>query len=357
VAPPSAKEFIPDFLPPDFWLSSFRFGNEVEIGEQMTESGLVYAHAIGSSESDISPTWDAIHARQPDQGALWIHLDAANETALSWLKRKSGLSLLIQEALLELGTRPRSMVTESGVLAIFRGVNCNPGADPEDMVAIRMFLTDRRIITMRRSRVKALQDVHEAVVAGNGPTTVGEFFATVVDRITERVGEVVVDIEDRVAELEDTMVSAETADLRPRLAELRRESISLRRYIAPQRDILARLTHERIAWLSDADRTLLRENAERTARYVEDIDAARERALIAQEELNSRLSEQMNRAMYTLSIVAAIFLPLGLLTGLLGINVGGIPGTENPKAFLFVSLFLAALAIGLIIWFKKIKWL
>jgi zinc transporter len=152
-------------------------------------------------------------------------------------------------------------------------------------------------------------------------------------------------------------VSAETAELRPRLAELRRESISLRRYIAPQRDMLARLAHERIAWLTESDKMLLRETAERTARYVEDIDAARERALISQEELNNRLAERMNRAMYTLSIVAAIFLPLGLLTGLLGINVGGIPGTESPWAFMIVTVFLVVLAIVLIAWFKKLKWL
>jgi zinc transporter len=319
--------------------------------------GLVYAHIIDTNAGREVHTWDEVAAWRPEQGVLWIHLDADNDNALAWLSRQSGLSPMIQEALLELGTRPRSMATESGLLAIFRGVNCNPGADPEDMVAIRMFLTDRRIITMRRNRVKAVQDVHETLTAGNGPNTVGEFFVAVVDRITERIGEVVVDIEDRVAELEDTIVSAETAELRPRLAELRRESISLRRYIAPQRDMLARLTHERTAWLTDVDRTLLREAAERTARYVEDIDAARERALIAQEELNSRLSEQMNRAMYTLSIVAAIFLPLGLLTGLLGINVGGIPGTENPWAFLIVTLFLVVLAIFLIAWFKKLKWL
>ena len=249
------------------------------------------------------------------------------------------------------------MAAESGLLTIFRGVNCNPGADPEDMVAIRMFITEQRIITMRRHRVKAVQDVHETLLAGNGPTTVGEFFVAVVDRITDRIGDVVADIEDRVAELEDTIVSAETAALRPRLTELRRESISLRRYIAPQRDMLARLTHDRIAWLEENDRTLLRESAERTARYVEDIDAVRERALIAQEELNSRLSEQMNRAMYTLSIVAAIFLPLGLLTGLLGINVGGIPGSENPWAFLIVTFFMLGLALFLIVWFRKIKWL
>lgn len=319
--------------------------------------GLVYAHRIGGEALSHELTWADVAAWQPGQGLLWIHLDAVNETALAWLTEKSGLSSTVRDALLELGTRPRSVISDTGVLAIFRGVNCNPGADPEDMVAIRMFISEQRVITMRRSRVMAVQDVHDELLTGNGPRTSGEFFVAVVDRITDRIGEIVVDIEDRVAEVEDTIVSAETASLRPRLTELRRESISLRRYIAPQRDMLARLTHERIGWLSEADRTLLREIAERTARYVEDIDAARERALISQEELNNRLSEQMNRAMYTLSIVAAIFMPLGLLTGLLGINVGGIPGTENPWAFFTVTVFLVFLAVLLVVWFKRIKWL
>ena len=325
----------------------------------MTElsDGLVHGYRLGSGKLEDALSWGDVEAWRPDQGLLWIHLDADHGSVLKWLTEKSGLSPLVTEALLEVGTRPRSMVSDAGVLAILRGVNCNPGADPEDMVAMRMFVSEQRVITMRRSRLMAVQDIHELLCSGNGPTTAGEFFVAVVDRITERIGEIVVDIEDRVAEVEDTIVSAETAELRPRLADLRRESISLRRYIAPQRDMLARLTHERIDWLTEADKMLLRETAERTARYVEDIDAARERALVSQEELNNRLAERMNRAMYTLSIVAAIFLPLGLLTGLLGINVGGIPGTESPWAFMIVTVFLVALAIVLIAWFKKLKWL
>ena len=319
--------------------------------------GLVYAHRISRDNHRTLASWADVDAWHSKQGVLWVHLDAENDTALSWLNQHSGLNPLIREALLEQGTRPRSVVYESGVLVILRGVNYSPDADPEDMAAIRMFFSDQRIITLRRSRVMAIQDLHDKLVSGGGPTTVGEFFVAVVDRITDRIGEVVADIEERVDDLEDTIVSAQTAELRPRLAELRRESIHLRRYIAPQRDMLARLTHERIAWLTEPDRILLRESAERTARYVEDIDTARERALIAQEELNSRLAERMNRAMYTLSIVAAIFLPLGLLTGLLGINVGGMPGTENPWAFLIVTVCLVLLAVVLIAWFKRIKWL
>ncbi len=171
------------------------------------------------------------------------------------------------------------------------------------------------------------------------------------------MGDVVAEMDDAVDELEDEVLHAESSELRPKLAGLRRQTISLRRYIAPQRDVLARLQHERIPWLKDIDRVHIREIAERTARFVEDIDSARDRAAITQEELNNRLSEQMNKAMYVLSIIAAIFLPLGFLTGLLGINVGGIPGGENQWAFALVSLFLFVIALVLIWNFKRIKWL
>ena len=129
-------------------------------------------------------TWADVDVWRPEQGLLWIHLDADHESVLKWLTEKSGLSPLVTEALLEVGTRPRSVVNESGVLAIFRGVNCNPGADPEDMVAMRMFVTEKRIITMRRHRLMAVQDIHESLRSGSGPTTTGEFFVSVVDRLT-----------------------------------------------------------------------------------------------------------------------------------------------------------------------------
>lgn len=89
-------------------------------------------------------------------------------------------------------------------------------------------------------------------------------------------------------------------------------------------------------------------------RYIEDLDSSRERASVAQEELMSRLSENMEKRMYVLSIVSTVFLPLSFLTGLLGINVGGIPGAENKSAFLIFCLILSG--IGAIqFWIFKIK--
>ena len=181
----------------------------------------------------------------------------------------------------------------------------------------------------------AIQDVCKAINDGTGPCSAGDFLVMFAELIADHMGAIIADLDDSVDEKEDTVLTAESHELRSKLADLGRKAISLRRYIAPQRDVLFRLVQERISSLNDVDRAHLRDVAKRTTRFVEDVGSASDRASITQEELNNKLSEQMNRAIYTLSIVAAIFLPLGLLAGLLGINVGGIPGTENKWAFTF----------------------
>lgn len=318
---------------------------------------LAYAFLLDGEGGGKALDWPAIDNWDPAQGLLWIHLDSKNSETQSWLSNKSGLNPLTCESLLEQETRPRNIVTDDGLLLILRGVNCNPGADPEDMVAIRMLVTEKRIITIRYRRIMAVQDIQESVATGKGPRSAGEFVVMVTERIADRMGDVISELDDNVDALEDAVLTGESHELRTQIADLRRMTISLRRYIAPQRDVLARLLHDRIPWIGEIDHAHLREVAERTARFVEDIDSARDRASITHEELNNKLSEQMNKAMYTLSIVAAIFLPLGLLTGLLGINVGGIPGTENMWAFTIVTAVLVVLGIGLVLLFKKIKWL
>jgi zinc transporter len=319
--------------------------------------GLIFAYVLDGNGGGRIIDWDQLKQWSPEQGALWLHLDYESEKVQKWLNEESGLNSISCEALLADETRPRILSSSDGLLLILRGVNCNPGADPEDMVSLRMWFDENRILSMRHRRVMAIEDIHRAIESGKGPSDSADFLITVAKRIADRMGDVIADIDDSVDELEDTVLTAESYELRPKLANLRRQTISLRRYIAPQRDVLARLYSERIPWLKDTDKGHIREIAERTTRFVEDIESARDRAAITQEELNNRLSEQMNKAMYILSIVAAIFLPLGLITGLLGINVGGIPGTESHLAFGIVSAVLVAIAVALIWVFRRARWL
>ena len=129
----------------------------------------------------------------------------------------------------------------------------------------------------------------------------------------------------------------------------------LRRFMFPQRDALSTLEIEEVVWLTQRDRSRLREATERVTRLGEDLDAIRDRAQVVRDQVVDIRAEAMNRQMLVLSVVAAIFLPLGLLTGLLGINVGGVPGEGVPWAFWAVCALLVAICGGQIWLFRKLK--
>ena len=300
--------------------------------------------------------WKEIDAWKPTGTLLWIHLDREGGDAQQWVREKSGLDSIVAEALLAEESRPRYFTTGEGLLVNLRGVNLNPGADPEDMVSIRIWIEPTRIITVRHRPLMAVRDMVDKLGQRIGPKNSGEFLAMAADHLIARMGPVIHALDDTADALEDQMIEQASSGLRGSLGALRREAIALRRYIAPQREVMARLQHEPLSWLNQGHKLRLRETTDHLLRYLEDLDAARERIAVMQEELTNRLAEQLNRTMYIIALVTVVFLPLSLLTGLLGINVAGIPGAENHWAFVAVCSLLVILAILQIIIFRRLKW-
>ncbi len=293
----------------------------------------------------------------PDQGILWLHLDVNDEASRDWLEEESGLPASIADALLAGETRPRSHIGESGSLLVLRGVNTNPGGDPEDMVSVRVWIERDRIISTRRRRLLSVQDLRAELEDGEGPASSGEFLTMLIARLADRIGDFVNDIEERIGHIEDLGVHEGPAQLRQSITELRRQVASVRRFLAPQRDALDRLYRHSGSLLSESETHDLREEADRLTRYLEDIDLARERLLVLQEEMLALMAQEQNTRMYVLSVVAAVFLPLTFITGLLGMNVGGLPGLENPNGFVVSAVTMVVSAIVLLVFFRWKKWL
>ncbi len=293
----------------------------------------------------------------PGEGIHWIHLDYTDPDQRDWLNRSAKLNPLVIQALLAEETRPRATPIGEGLLLALRGVNHNVGAEPDDMVSIRIWIESNRIISSRKRSLLSVSDLRGRLEEGSGPKNVGDFLVQLTDRIVWRMTDTVEQFEDRVADLEETVIEQNSLDMRYELATLRRQAISMRRYLSPQREALAQLLVERQPWFNDEHRMRLREVCDRLIRHIEDLDEVRERAAVTHEELLGRLSENLNKRMYVLSIVTAVFLPLGFLTGLFGINVGGMPGADNSIAFWIFSLTLLILVTIQLIVFRIRKWL
>ena len=295
--------------------------------------------------------------QSPDPGKpLWLHLDYSTEDCADTLQTL-GLPQNVIESLVRTTTRPRTIAEKGGYVIFLRAVNLNPGDEPDDMVSLRVWLEKDRLITVRQRRVYSIQDIRKELETGNGPNNLQELFIYIVERLADRISEYVDGIEEKVGEFEESVETSNSNEVRVAVSSLRRQSAMVRRYLAPQRDALDSFHRQCRDILSDRLVFELQEQTDRIIRYVEDLDLVRERCLVLQEELMNRIAQEQNARMYVLSIVAAVFLPISFVTGLFGMNVAGLPGLEAPTAFALVAGTMAAIAIGILLYFKFKKWL
>ena len=294
----------------------------------------------------------------PAEGGVlrWTRVALSQEGAGDWL-HQSGLDPLVVSALTAQDTRPRCTVHGDGALLNLRGVNLNPGDEVEDMVSVRLWITGDAVVSAQLRRLMAVGDVWDSAMRGQGPVRTGDLVARLALRLADRAEPVIAGLNERIADIEDQVDQGPWAVSRADLADVRRMAIKLRRHIAPQRDALSTFEIEDLPWINHADRSRLREAVERVTRLSEELDAIRDRAQVVQDQIMEHRSEVMNHQMLILSVVAAIFLPLGLLTGLLGINVGGMPGENDPRAFWIVTAGIVAVGLALYWIFRALGWL
>jgi len=304
----------------------------------------IFAYEIGPA--GVRRIGEAELGAPPGEGGTWrwIHLDREEPRGQEWLTTASGIPELAAEALLDEATRPRLAEFDSGLVLFLRSVNLNPGADPEDMVTVRLWIEPRRVVSLRRRRVAAVDDVRLRCEKGQAPATPGKFVASLADLLVDRAEDVIDDMGATLERLERDRNSRSDRARQRALADLQRSIVPLRRYLSPQRDALNALAHLRGDLFSKRDRTLLKEANSHLSRMIEDLGSLSELAGILHAELTNNLNDELNRAAYTLSIVSAIFLPLTFVTGLMGMNVEGIPAAEHPFGFWLAAL--VCLAIG-----------
>jgi len=309
--------------------------------------GLIFAILLDGQGGGRELGWDEVRAWTPEQGFLWAHLDYSAPGVREWLRDGPGLDEVLIDALCAKATRPRASSRGEGLLVNLRAINPARKLDPDEMIAFRLWLDQRCAVSLRHRALEVPSEVRDDLKNGRGPSGAGGLLVELCARIFDPLSDLVVSIDDEADAIEDQVLSQQGRELRAQISDLRRRAIGLRRFLAPQRDAMGHLDAVPVDWLADRDRLMLRELGDRLLRFVEELDSVRDRAAVTQEELSARLAESMNRTMYVLSIVTAIFLPLGLLTGLLGINVGGMPGVESERAFTYVCVLLGVMALGL----------
>jgi len=286
--------------------------------------------------------------------AHWLHLDYSRQDITAVLDNLY-IDSNAQESLLRLDTRPRAIVTTNYIILLLRGVNTNPGADPEDMVSLRLYIEENRVISLRQRKLFSAQDARQDIESGRGAHNIAELVLSLIEKMTDRVESFVVDLDEKMEIVEDA-IQQKAAISRGDITILRRQAATVKRFMSPQRDALEALQRQASQWFDAATLFQLREQSDRITRYVEDLDLLRERTQLLQEELMNQLAQQQNSRVYLLSIITTIFLPISFLTGLFGMNVAGLPGTDNANAFMIMVASMLSISFITVLLLKYNRW-
>ncbi|MEM8834690.1 MAG: CorA family divalent cation transporter [Planctomycetota bacterium] len=334
------------------------------MSDETDRSMLLNAYRLPESGGGaVRLSWSDIEAGPPEHA--WVDLDRKADGVEAWLRDAAGLDPIAVTALLQEETRPRASILPGGTIVILRAVNFTEGAEPEDLVVVRMFVQEDRVFTLRKFPMRAIEDLCSGLESVDPPMSPGAVVVSLARRISDRMETVIDQLAEQGGQLEtdsDALIehtddAPEVRDLRARSANIRRRTTILQRYLSPQCDALRALAEGDHEWLNVRQSAKIRELVDRLTRDLEDLERVYEQTRVASETITTHLSEQTAEITTRLTIVAAIFLPLSLVSGVLGMNVTGIPLGDHPWSFLVTCAALLVIGVGLWLYFRDKRWL
>ena len=251
----------------------------------------------------------------------------------------------------------RCTVVDDKALVVLRIVR--PKSDPENLSkqTMALWLEKNRVVIASKLQISELVNVAQWQQSHHAPLSSADLIARMGTRAADRAEPLVEHLGDQLDSIEEAMMSDRGHEQREQLTRLRRSLISLRRLLWPQRDVLNTLEIEDLSFLTARDRARLKEASARSARLGDELQILAERAALIHEQVLDTRAEQMNKTMLVLTAATVIAMPMTVVSGLLGMNVSGIPFSQNPEAFWFVVIGLAVLGTGMVWFMRTRKWL
>lgn len=319
----------------------------------MMKDGVMHACLLDGQGRGVELEREALGRWRPEQGSLWVHLGPGSN---AWLMGESGLKPNQAAFLLQEKGRPRLVFHPGGFLITLCGVD--PAGEPGEMLFLNAWVESRRILTFQSRPMEAVVRLEQENQDGVGAVESADVLLRLIEHLILEIGPLLDDLNGRLDLLEGDLSLARQQTIRKELGEVRRLVIRLHLHLEPQRTMLeALLRHREGAGEPREDKKTLQEMVEQMAGYLERLNAIREHTGVIRDELDSLVAQQMNQALYILSLISGLLLPMGLLTGLLGINVGGMPGVGDPRAFWAVCGLLAGIGAGMGWLFRRLRFI
>jgi len=313
------------------------------------EAGLVYGYLFspgvcgGTVASEQASAWLQDPSIRQTGEFMWLHFNAAHISTEKWLRGHLDLPEAFFEALHE-GSRSTRIEQADGTLVAVLNDVIYDFAHVESLQVSTLWLSvdATKLISVRRQPLRSVDRLRTAVKAGECfPSAV----ALVVHLLRDQAAvltQIVRSTTAKVDSIEDTFLSGRLETKRAELGSLRRDLVRLQRLLAPEPAALFRLLSRPPVWMEEQDMLELRQSTEEFSVAIRDMTGLQDRIKLLQEEIAAHIGEQTGRSVFVLTAVTVLALPINMIAGLFGMNVGGVPLAQHGQGFWIVVALVGA---------------
>lgn len=305
--------------------------------------------AIGA---DQALQWLA-HPEQT-QGFVWLHFNLGQVSTEKWLRQHLNLSAVFYETLREASRSTRVELDDGTLVAVVNDVHYDFSFEPSDISTLWLSVSERLIVTARMQALRSVDRLRDAVRRGVPIASPVALLVHLMHDQGDVLANIVREITARIDTIEDKLLAGRLESKRADLGVSRRLLVRLQRLLAPEPAALFRLLKKPPPWIREADIEDLHQSSEEFNVALSDMAALQERIKLLQEEIAGRVAEANNRSLFVLTVVTVLALPINIIAGLLGMNVGGIPLADHPAGFwIVVAVIVSFTAIAAWVVFRK----
>ncbi len=267
---------------------------------------------------------------------LWLHFNLSHAHAERWIQRHASLPDAFFEALKDGSHSTRIERDDDALIAVVNDVHFDFGFEPSDIATLWISVGPRLVVTARTQPLRSVDALRTAVRNGDSPRSSVALLEQLMRTQADGLVDIVRGVTSRIDMIEDELLAGRLDRKRARLGVLRRLLVRLQRLLAPEPAALFRLLQHPPAWMAEDDAQELRGASEEFSVVLRDMQGLQERIKLLQEEIAASVNEGNNRSLYVLTVVTVLALPINILAGLFGMNVGGIPLAEHKHGFWIV---------------------
>lgn len=284
---------------------------------------------------------------------LWLHFALSNQASERFLQRTLALPEAFHESLRSEVGSTRLEFDDGTLVAVIHDVLFESSFDASEVGTSTLAIGPRLLVSVRLRPLRSVERLRASVRAGQPFRSPVELLAHLLRDQADVLGDILRRSGLRVDSIEDRMLANRIASDRKELGALRRSLVRLQRLLAPEPTALFRLLNRPPSWISRDDVGDLQQAADEFSTAIGDSVALVERIRLLQEEMGAMINEQTGRTLFVLTVVTVLALPINLIAGLFGMNVGGVPLSGSAHGFaaivgmlVVLTLVLAWLAFG-----------